>query len=85
MLLKKDELSRGLPAKSKKKPANKGAKTPQDGKDISHLATDNILHHTCKLKYPGLGGNTGEDGSFKKPLSVTRKQSIGSKNHYHNR
>ena len=80
MLLRKDRIqldsvrSRAGGSKSKSPAGTKGQEAA-----ASHLATDNVLQHLCKLKYPSMGGTPRSGGGIQKPMAFTRKQSIGSK------
>jgi len=38
----------------------------------SHLTTDNVLHHICKLKYPSMGSTPKSTGGILKPIKMAR-------------
>jgi len=46
------------------------------GVESSHLTTDNVLHHMCKLKYPSMGGTPKSTGGIMRPIKMIRKQII---------
>ena len=78
MLLRKDKISlKAQPTTTKKGPGKGKADAT-----TSHLATDNMLQHFCKLKYPSINTGTPKDAADQqqRPLkSASRKESIGIK------
>ena len=81
MLTRKDKHQLKKPIANNKN--IKSAKNrPTNEPSSNHLTTDNILHHTCSLKYPSIGGTPkNSDGGMQQPMGMTRKQSIGKKNY----
>ena len=68
MLLRKDldsdtnqKQGNSLNNSTRKGPGAKKAST-------NHLATDNVMHHTCKLRYPSIGGTPRNGGGLQKPV-----------------
>jgi len=64
MLLKKDgqNITSKAQLLNRKKPAQSKSPANTKSNDQSHLTTDNVLHHICKLKYPSIGGTPKGDG-----------------------